>query len=261
MASVGMIDIVRKLIPERFRPQSLAVAELERKMQNGRVIAGPFAGMRLLGGGSGSATYPKFLGTYELELRPTIERLCSMPFKLIINVGAAEGYYAVGCALRCADARIIAFETDNANRALMLEHARLNSVVDRIEIYGFCQQDNLRNALTSGFLSEPSACLILMDVEGAEEELLKPQSIPELRQTHILVELHDCYSPGLDSEIMSRFESTHHMDRVQARRRTIGDLPFHILFLDRWLLRLTEEFRPSGMSWLCMSPKSNRCDT
>jgi hypothetical protein len=37
----------------------------------------------------------------------------------------------------------------------------------------------------------------MMDVEGAESELLDPSRIPELQSCTIMVELHEFASPGI----------------------------------------------------------------
>src|SRR5438132_1427624 len=73
----------------------------------GRVIIGPFAGMRIL---DQNPFLPYLLGTYELELHSVLERLLERNWDRIIDIGAAEGYYAIGLSMRCPDAQCIAFE-------------------------------------------------------------------------------------------------------------------------------------------------------
>ena len=58
----------------------------------------------------GSRYYPKILGTLEKELRSIIDILSQKEFDMIVNIGAGEGYYAVGLALRNPRVRIIAYE-------------------------------------------------------------------------------------------------------------------------------------------------------
>jgi hypothetical protein len=43
---------------------------------------------------------PKFLGTYERELYSVIERAIELAPRYVLNIGCAEGFYAVGLALR-----------------------------------------------------------------------------------------------------------------------------------------------------------------
>ena len=75
------------------------------------VRSGPFAGLRFpeaaVAGPHHADSLPaKLLGSYQQQLHPALERLLESGFSTIENVGAAEGYYAVGLALRAPDARV-----------------------------------------------------------------------------------------------------------------------------------------------------------
>ena len=56
--------------------------------------------MRYVPLGYGSACVPKILGTYEKEISSTLEALLELEFDVIVVVGAAEGFYPVGFALK-----------------------------------------------------------------------------------------------------------------------------------------------------------------
>lgn len=64
----------------------------------GVILSGPFKGLMYPRESVGSAWAPKLLGTYESELSPTIERIVSGGYRSVVDIGAAEGYYAVGLA-------------------------------------------------------------------------------------------------------------------------------------------------------------------
>ena len=55
------------------------------------------------------------LGTWELELTEIWERILANDYSLMVDVGAAEGYYAVGMNLRKPNAEVIAYEDYVAN--------------------------------------------------------------------------------------------------------------------------------------------------
>ena len=97
---------LRRVVPARCRPIGY-LDHLARRRTAGLVHAGPFAGMRYVDRSVGSCFIPKLLGTYERELAPKIERICRRQPGLVVDVGAAEGYYAVGLAMRIPEARII----------------------------------------------------------------------------------------------------------------------------------------------------------
>jgi hypothetical protein len=43
-----------------------------------------------------SSVLSKLLGTYESELHPVLHEILIKPYELIVDVGSAEGYYAIG---------------------------------------------------------------------------------------------------------------------------------------------------------------------
>src|SRR5258708_4505437 len=138
--------MLRQILPERFRPIGY-LTRLVRHATNCRVRSGPFAGMRYVDNSVGSAYLPKLLGTYERELAEVIEEACRLRPELIIDLGAAEGYYAVGLALRNPQARVVAFEQQDIGRAALWRMAQLNGVADRIEIHGRCAAFGLQLCL------------------------------------------------------------------------------------------------------------------
>ena len=61
------------------------------------IINGPFKGMKYISESVGSCHMPKILGIYENEIYPILLNFLSNS-DLFVDIGAAEGYYAVGCA-------------------------------------------------------------------------------------------------------------------------------------------------------------------
>ena len=103
---------------------------------------GPFAGMRYVAAASGSQVLPKVLGSYEEPIQPWIEEIISgRKYDLIIDVGCAEGYYAVGFARRMPNVRIHAFDIDPRARERTGELAELNRVSDRVLVGAECTFD------------------------------------------------------------------------------------------------------------------------
>src|SRR5271167_4981293 len=100
-----------------------------RKAAHERVVAGPFGGMKLLLSDVSSRLLPSYiLGSTELELRSLIERLIARNYGTILNIGAADGYYAVGFARRSPTSEIVAFEALAKFHPVIERTARLNNV-------------------------------------------------------------------------------------------------------------------------------------
>lgn len=99
-----------------------------------RVLWGPFAGLRYVPESAGSALIPKLLGCYEQELRLVLEALIRGKPRHIVNIGCAEGYYAVGLAWRLPKAEVGAYNSDSRAREFCARLARLNGVEARVRI-------------------------------------------------------------------------------------------------------------------------------
>jgi len=214
----------------------------------GSVVAfGPFKGTKLPEGsswGEGEFT-PKVLGCYEEELHPAIEKAIARRPSKIINVGCAEGYYAIGLARRVPDAQVFAFDTDEGAQAICRSAASDNGVADRISVEGACTSERLR-AIAAG----NARSLVVMDCEGAELSLLDDPTVAALVKCDVIVECHDFADRTLTPTLLRRFASTHVVETIQEGPRDPGKyMQLRTLnSIDRWLAVC--EFRPEHMHWL-----------
>ncbi|CAG0939474.1 hypothetical protein BROC_00656 [Candidatus Brocadiaceae bacterium] len=223
----------------------------------GIIISGPFAGMSYPR--SRLVSYcPKALGTYELELAEIIELLCSFRFELIVNVGAAEGYYAVGMALRNSQARVIAFEANSVVQKQLRKTIQANNLASRIDVRGWCDSESLSHSLVPG-----NCCLVIMDIEGAENTLLDPVTVPYLQHAYILVEIHDFVSKEIGASLLRRFEKSHKVIEIESRPRTKQDFLNSIvnrrisMIIPEYLISTSmKEGRPEIMRWFYFEPLS-----
>ena len=112
---------------------------------------GVFKGMRYPEArSSGSALYPKLLGSYERELEPILETICQRPYGQVVDVGCAEGYYAVGLAMRMPSARVYAYDTNAEAIRLCRQLAQANNVENRVITGAFCDRETLRSIPFTG---------------------------------------------------------------------------------------------------------------
>ena len=65
------------------------------------------------------------------------------PFKLVVNIGAAEGYYVAGLAQRLPEARLVAWEADPMHARLTRAMAQHNGVAARVDVRGLCRIEDL----------------------------------------------------------------------------------------------------------------------
>lgn len=217
----------------------------------GTVQSGPFAGMRLLPESSwgGGARLPQLLGCFEQQLHAALAALTQAPPSLVVNIGCADGYYAVGLGRLLPEARILASDCSDAALAQCRKAAELNGIAERLTVTGAFSPETLQDALRD---SQPA--LLVVDCEGCEETLLDPVPVPALSTCSFIVECHDFKQRGLTEKLMARFEASHTLQRVIEGARNPNDFPFlqRLSGLDRWLA--VTEFRPETMSWLVAQP-------
>lgn len=218
------------------------------------VRGGPFEGLQYDPSAVGFAEIlvGKLIGAYERELHPTIRSIqADEGIDTVVNIGCAEGFYAVGLARSAPRLRVHAYDLSPTMRRLCRGMAVRNGVAERIAIRARCDVDALRT------LAGPRS-LILADCEGCELELLRPDAVPGLREATVLVELHDFENPDTTSTILERFEATHSAEVITAEPRFIvehpepGELP-GISPVEHELALL--EFRPNLMRWAVLRPR------
>ena len=215
------------------------------------VLAGPFAGLRYLSEAAGSQLPPKVLGTYERELHPTLEAMVARDPDVVVDVGAAEGYYAVGLARRLPAARVIAYDTDRYARHLLGRMIALNDVAARVEPRGFCTAAELESVLSTA--ARPA---VVSDCEGFEDQLLVPASTPSLRRADVLVEVHDGMCPGVSDRLRERFSATHAATFIPVEPRTAGDCVVPTPLSPAELTAALDEHRWGTPGWLYFTPQT-----
>jgi hypothetical protein len=218
------------------------------------VLTGPFRGMTYLNTSDFGPIAPKWLGSYEMEIQDLVGEFCGSGYATIANIGAAEGYYAVGFARASAAARIFAFDIDPFARRALAALAEMNGVADRIEIRKICTWNALNDL-------RPEKQLLFIDIEGAEMDLLDPGKCDALRRSDILVELHQSgdRSNEIEETICRRFAASHDIQRRQqtdrlewvAANRHVWDKRFS----EAEVVRATNEFRTDNQVWLWLKAK------
>lgn len=214
-----------------------------------RVVSGPFMNMEYGMQAGCGAWLPRLLGVYEKELAAAIEDVVASGIREIVDVGAAEGYYAVGLAKRLPKSRVVSFELEPYYRHLCRRLAASNGVANQLDVRSECKTATLRDA-TKNF----DRWFLLCDCEGFEDRLLDPDSVPTLRTAVILVETHDFCCEGVTDRLVSRFRATHQISTLQTTERTLKDWSFGDQVPVEERVRILNELRPARQSWLYMKP-------
>lgn len=243
-----LVPLVRasRLVVNQFRYPGLATA-LDL---HGRVMAGPFQGLRLRCSGV-SWDYFEALGVHEQCLYPVLEEVIARRPGRVINVGAAFGYYALGLARRLALSKVVAYELDGSRARFIRTWARRNALGGRVEVRGMCGTKELARDLSLA----PGA-FVLMDVEGAEDTLLDLALVPGLRGAEILVELHENFVPGVTARLRDRFCETHDIALIpHAPNRKLERYGRADWLVRRHWDRVAAGEHDQEMAWLHLRPK------
>ena len=184
------------------------------------VLSGPFKGMRYGDFSYNSALIPKLLGTYEADLHGWVGEALGAGYDAVINIGCAEGYYAVGFAYANPGIDVVAFDTSSVALDMMSKLAALNGLQDRVRV-----ADARTPAELESLLRRYRRPLLLVDIEGAEDELLDIRRAPSLKSADMIIETHDGYNFGVTRRLMERFWPTHRFEITGGREAEDQPLP------------------------------------
>jgi predicted RNA methylase len=216
------------------------------------VMTGVFAGMRYHDRSVGSLLSPKLIGTYESQLHRWIRDETTAQPRKIIDIGCAEGYYAVGLARLSPASRVVASDTEPLALEAVNQLAQLNGTASQVTTIGCLTHDLLQD------LVEPGS-LVFCDIEGFEQKLLDPASVPALRCCSVIVETHEAVAPGVVRKLVAAFIATHRIecvwsDPLHHRLKLLAEAGALSRLRVADVARLIDEQRPQDQSWLRMVP-------
>lgn len=184
------------------------------------VQAGPFKGMKYVNRAIGSSYLHKLIGSYEAVLHPYIEEFKNKQFDTILDIGSAEGYYLIGFGHILPQSQLIGFELEERGRELSKELYEKNNLTNKLILFGEATKENVAPLITE-------KTLLICDCEGAELDILDPESFPELKKIDTaIIELHDFIRPGIKEALTERFHKTHKIKIIPFALANQEDFPF-----------------------------------
>ena len=225
---------------------------------NATISYGPFAGTQLAAMNHWSAADrgSMLLGMYEKEVLAELVRL-SEGRDILVDVGAADGYYAIGSLTGGLVSQALCFELDTDGQRMITLQAELNNVQDFVTVLGAADECFV-NSLGKHFPKGTDNCVFLIDIEGAEFELLTYPVLEAISPAPLIIELHD-FEPesrqaaeSLIDRVSRYYDSTiiHQGDRNPNQFVELKSWSDD----DRWLL--CSESRVTRMRWLVCEPKA-----
>ncbi len=242
----------RETIRERQARISLELFDI----LNGVVKYGPFTGLHLdretwwgkLDLGS------QCLGLYEKEILNLIDATEAGRFSTFIDIGAADGYYAIGMLVSGKVGRTICFEQTEKGRSVIAENWKKNHSVGELTILGEANAASFA-ALNRADLNN---ALVLVDVEGFEFDLLTDEVLSLLKSSTVVIEIHHWMDNFLDkyTTFLRHAANYFEVEVIERVERETSNLPELRDFTDDNRLLLTSERRPGVMRFLKLIPKA-----
>lgn len=221
------------------------------------ILYGPFKGMKLIQKNT-FLSYNAILGSIEFELHSVVQEIIDNRYDTIINIGASEGYYAVGFAMKSPGTVSVAYEYEVEHQKRLEENIQLNAVKGRVIIHGLFDQ----NALETLTLSDGKRYCLFCDCEGYEREILSARNHHLFLKTDILVEVHDLFYPGISDQIRSVFSTSHSIEVIDSiddsdRPRVYGKLIPELKGVKYATQKsIMSENRGQAMQWFWMKAKN-----
>ena len=123
------------------------------------------------------------LGLYEREVLDALIEL-SASRRTFIDIGAADGYYSVGVLVNGLFDCSYSFERSERAQEVLRQNAERNGVADKVHIHGAAHAEFYKD-LPRDILSKS---VLLIDIEGAEFDLLTPDIFAAFVGSVIVIE-------------------------------------------------------------------------
>lgn len=249
-ASQAIMQAWRKeTVAQRLQRISLETYDL----CEGKVLHGLFSGLQLNRDTwwGKSDLGAQCLGLYEKEVLDVIS--AKGPFDNFLDIGAADGYYAVGLLLSKMAKRAICFEISEVGQRAIKANWVINERPGKIAIHGEANEQSI--VAVAKKLSDNT--LVLIDVEGFEFQLLSQEVIAALGRYTVIIEIHN-WVDGFEkkySALLKDLDRCFDIAIIPPSERNTQNIELLRSYTDDNRLLVSSERRPCLMRFLCLMPK------
>ncbi|MCY4052796.1 MAG: hypothetical protein OXE98_02825 [Hyphomicrobiales bacterium] len=221
-----------------------------------RIAYGPFKGMEVsperVSWGDGDLT-TKILGVYEKVVLEKIVALSKDINGPLIDVGASDGYYVIGATYSGLFQQAHAFEINPKGQEATRRNADINGVADKVHIHGRADREEIKSLITPH-----RDALVLIDIEGAEFDLLDADMLETLRECTLIIESHPPkVEDGFEREKEMLEMASKHFEIEKLKGQFASPNEFDELddFSDYERLMAFSENRGWAGYWFLMTPR------
>ena len=141
----------------------------------------------------------KIYGFYENKIQ---QKLKDINNPILIDIGAADGFFAIGSLKSKICEFCYAFEETKKSRENLSKTAKINNVQKKLSIIGKVTKDNFFTLLPSKI--NFSEVTILCDIEGGEFDLFSDEILATIRCSNIIIEIHKNHNKNLEIDLLER---------------------------------------------------------
>ena len=170
-----------------------------------------------------------------------------------MDLGAADGYYAVGLLHAKMTKKAICFEISQEGQRAIKENWLINKSPGELEVHGEANEQTIASVGTK--LSENT--LVLINVEGFEFRLLSQEVITALGKCQVVVEIHN-WIDGFEekySALLKSLDRFFHITIIAPSERNTQNIELLRSYTDDNRLLVSSERRPCLMRFLYLTPK------
>ena len=255
----GLTDFLRKRKERQKRKKAdkrkLVIDHLLR-IHHGRIAYGPFKGIQVssehVSWGDGDLA-TKILGVYEKIVLDKITELSNNINGPFIDIGASDGYYVISTTYSGLFQQAHAFEIDRKGQEAIRHNAYINGVEDKVHIHGMADREKIKSLIT--FRQD---ALVLIDIEGAEFDLLDADTLESLRECTLIIESHPALvEDGFEREKEMLERASKHFEIEKLKGQFVSPNEFDELddFSDYERLMAFSEGRKWAGYWFLMTPR------
>ena len=220
-----------------------------------QVAYGAFKGMKLSKNiyWSKNDLITHILGVYEKHVLKKIIEFSKKGNYPFIDIGAADGYFAIGMAFSETFKKIYAFEIDEEGRRSLNRNIENNLCKGKVVVDIEANFENLKE-----IIDKNKSAVILIDIEGSEFDLLDNKLLKLLSNCYIVCELHPALSTNgfeKQNKLINNVKAFFDVSIIQRESYCPNKFSELSEFTDEERLIAFGEGRENNMNWLILEPK------
>ena len=192
----------------------------------------------------------KIYGFYENKIQ---EKLKEIKKPILIDIGAADGFFAIGCLYSKLSKYCYAFEQNETSRLALRKTAEINKVTNQISIMGKVDNQSFLSSLPNNL--ELSKTVILCDIEGEEYDFFSETILKKLKKCNLIIEIHNESSNSKETTLLKLAKKYFNVNVLLDNNKDMSEITIlhNLNDIDRNLIAC--EGRSYIGKWWHLSPK------